>query len=118
MESTKSFGVGIMQPADAREWAKFTLTVNEFYVKDAAYECFENTVLKNCAETLKNMILEKDVRDLFQMNNNVIYYNIEPSLKRNELYYASVCVLAAKRAAADWCRKNEVEFEESSCNCV
>ena len=42
------------------------------------------------------------------MNNNVIYYNMEEDLVREELYLASVCVLAAKRAAADWCRKNGV----------
>jgi len=119
MEVNKDIGVGLMKPADADESVKYTVKVENFFITEASFECTENSpVLENCAETLRNMILEKDVRDLFQMTNNVIYYNIEPDLKRDELYLASICVLAAKRAAADWCRKNGVEFEEGSCNCV
>ena len=43
---------------------------------------------------------------------------MEAPLPRDRMYLASVCVLAAKRAAADWCRKNGVPFDSGCCDCV
>ncbi|MBQ7638339.1 MAG: hypothetical protein IJS90_05535 [Clostridia bacterium] len=114
----KNTGVGAMKPADAQEWARFTIEVKNGVIESASYECADNATLINCAETLKGIITEKDVTDLFQMNNNAIYYNIEPELKRDELYLASVCVLAAKRAAADWCKKNGAPLPDDDCCCT
>ena len=111
-------GFGRMKPADAEEFAEITVTVENGLVADAAFACTENETLKNCAATLCRQIKGFPAADLLQMNNNVIYYNIEPELQRHELYLASACVLAAKRAAADWCRKNNVPFAEGDCCCV
>lgn len=111
-------GLGRMKPADAEEFAEITLTVENGLVAHAAFVCSENAVLRNCAATLCRQIQGFPAADLFQMNNNVIYYNIDPELQRHELYLASICVLAAKRAAADWCRKNGLPFNEGDCCCV
>lgn len=111
-------GVGRVQPADAPEFAEITLTVQGGLVAGAAFTCSPQPVLTACAEALCRSIQGFPAADLFQMNNNVIYYNMERELKREELYLASVCVLAAKRAAADWCRKNGVPFKSDCCDCV
>ena len=116
--SNLNTGFGRMKPADAEEFAEITLTVEDGLVARADFACAENETLKACAATLCRQIAGFPAADLFQMNNNVIYYNMEEDLAREELYLASICVLAAKRAAADWCRKNGVPFDEGCCNCV
>lgn len=118
MTNNKNVGFGRVQPADAPEFAEITVTVEDGLVARAQFACAENETLKKCAATLCRQIVGFPAADLFQMNNNVIYYNMEEDLSRAELYLASVCVLAAKRAAADWCRKNGVPFEEDCCACV
>ena len=114
----KNTGFGRMQPADAPEWAEITITVENALVANAAFACSENETLSACAETLCAAITGFPAADVMQINNNVIYYNINRELRRDELYLASVCVLAAKRAAADWLRKNGLPFEESCCGCI
>ncbi len=111
-------GFGRMQPKDSPDWAEITLAVKDGNVQSAAFACSENKTLRACAETLCRAVTGFPAADLLQMNNNVIYYNMEGELPREELYLASVCVLAAKRAAADWCRKNGVPFESGCCGCV
>ena len=66
------------------------------------------------------VIAEHEATDLFQMNNNAVYYNAEPALALEELYKASIAVLAAKRAAADWCRKNgrALPEQDGCCGCL
>ena len=118
MDNDKNTGAGRVQPADAPEFAEITLTVENGLVAAAAFTCSENPVLQNCAAVLCRQIEGFPAADLLQMNNNVIYYIIEPELRLPELYLASVCVLAAKRAAADWCRKNGVPFDSGCCDCV
>ena len=115
--SNPTTGFGRMQPADAPEYAEITITVENGLVAAAEFACAENDTLRRCAETLCRQIVGFPAADLFQMNNNVIYYNMEEELALDELYLASVCVLAAKRAAADWCRKNGVLFDEGCCGC-
>jgi hypothetical protein len=110
-------GFGRMKPADAEEFAEITLTVENGNVSKAEFACSENETLRMCAETLCGAVTGFPAADLLQMNNNVIYYNAPFELGRDELHLASVCVLAAKRAAADWCRKNGVPFEPGCCNC-
>lgn len=111
-------GVGRIEPADAPVFAEITLTVRDGLVNDASFTCSPQPVLSACAEALCRSISGFPAADLFQINNNVIYYNTERELKREELWLASVCVLAAKRAAADWCRKNGVPFQSDCCDCV
>ncbi len=111
-------GFGRMQPADAEQFAEITLTVENGAVKNAAFTCSENETLKACAEALCGAVIGFPAPDLLQMNNNVIYYNTDRALPREELYLASVCVLAAKRAAADWCEKNGVPYQKDDCGCT
>ncbi len=114
----KNTGFGRVQPKDAPDWAEITLSVENGAVAAAAFSCSENDTLRACAETLCAAVAGFPAADLLQMNNNVIYYNLEEDLKREDLYLASVCVLAAKRAAADWMRKNGLPLPENDCCCV
>ena len=114
----KTTGFGRVKPADAPEYAEITLRVENGLVANASFACTEDETLRACAETLCRSIVGFPAADLFQMNNNVIYFNLEEELPREKLYLASVCVLAAKRAAADWCRKNGVPFDADCCDCV
>lgn len=119
MSENKNIGVGLMKPLDAEEQAKITITVgDDFLVTDARFETQGNEVMERCARVLCEQLLEKDVRDFFQMTNNVIYYNIEPDLTMRELYLATIAVMAAKRAAADYCKKNNIPFDAGSCHCI
>ena len=110
---------GTVKPADAEERVTIRIETDENHVvTSASFDAEGGERLRDCARVLCEQLLEKDVCDLFQMTNNVIYYNVEPDLKRDELYLASICVLAAKRAAADCCRKNGLPFETGCCDCV
>ncbi len=114
----KNVGFGSARPLDAPEFAEITLTVENGLVAKAAFRCAENETLQACAETLCAAVAGFPAADLLQMNNNVIYYNLERDLGREELYLASICVLAAKRAAADWMRKNGLPLPAGDCCCV
>ena len=116
--SDPSVGFGRVKPADAPEYAEITLRVENGAVEEASFTCAENETLRRCAETLCRAVAGFPAADLLQINNNVIYYNMEAPLPRDRMYLASVCVLAAKRAAADWCRKNGVPFDSGCCDCV
>ncbi len=113
----KNTGFGRVAPADAPEFAECTLTVHNGAVESAAFTCSENETLRLCAQTLCGAICGFPAADLMQMNNNVISYNMEKELARGELYLASMCVLAAKRAAADWLRKNGLPVPGDACCC-
>ena len=116
-DANLSVGFGRMKPADTEEFSEITLTVENGNVTKAEFACSDNETLRTCAETLCGAIIGFPAADLMQMNNNVIYYNIEQELSRKDLHLASICVLAAKRAAADWCRKNGVPYEQGCCSC-
>jgi hypothetical protein len=111
-------GFGRVKPADAPEYAEITIRVENGLVAEASFVCAENETLRACAAALCRAVTGFPAADLLQINNNVIYYNLETDLPREEMYLASVCVLAAKRAAADWCRKNGVPVEGDDCCCV
>ena len=117
MDNAKNTGVGRMRAADTPETVTVTLTVKNGAVEAASCECSHNAALELCADTLCRAVTGFPATDLFQMNNNVIYFNLEQPLPRQELYLASMCVLAAKRAAADWCRKNGVPCDYDDCHC-
>ncbi len=120
METNEKYvGTGVMKPVDADARVKITVTADEsLTVTDAVFEATGGGRLADCASVLCEQVKGRDVRDFFQMNNNVIYYNIEPDLTLSELWQASVAVLAAKRAAAEICRKNGIEYDAGSCCCV
>ena len=111
--------VGVMRPLDVDAKAAVAITVGENHeVLTAEAETEGGSRLRECAAVLCEQLVGKDARDFFQMNNNVIYYNIEPELTLSELWQASVAVMAAKRAAADYCRKNGIPYDAGSCQCV
>ena len=116
--SDLSVGFGRVKPVDAPEFCEITLKAENALVAEAQFCCSENETLRACAETLCRAVTGFPAADILQINNNVIYYNLEEDLPREKMYLASVCVLAAKRAAADWCRKNGVPFDAGCCDCV
>ena len=116
-DASLSVGFGRMQPADTKEFAEITVTVKNGNIARAEFSCSENETLRMCAETMCAAVTGFPAPDLLQMNNNVIYFNMDRALPREELYLASVCVLAAKRAAADWMRKNGMPVEDGCCGC-
>ena len=114
----KTVGFGRAKPADTAEYAEITLSVQNSDVAAADFVCSNNKTLQTCAQTLCRQILGFPAADILQINNNIIYYNLETDLPREELYLASVCVLAAKRAAADWMQKNGLPVTDGPCGCV
>lgn len=118
MENERT-GTGRVQPLDAAEFMEISLTETNGEIETAAFSCSENEILARCGETLCRLLPGHPVTDLFLTDNKIVYYNIEPPLQRSELWLASMAVLAAKRAAADWCRKNgaPVPAAETGCNC-
>ena len=112
-------GAGRVQPKDAPDFAELTLTEEAGSIARAEFRCSENETLIRCCNTLCGLLPGHAVSDLFLTDNNVIYYNIHPPLKRDELWMASVALLAAKRAAVDWHRKNgiPVPVDETGCAC-
>ena len=116
--SDTSVGFGRVKPADAPEYAEITIRVNGGLVTEASFACAQDETLCACAAALCRAVAGFPAADILQINNNVIYYNLETDLPREKMYLASVCVLAAKRAAADWCRKNGVPFDPGCCDCV
>lgn len=119
MADEKNTGRGLVKPLDADEEAAVTIAVSAGEITDASFSCSPDEYLTACAETLCAVIKEKPVTDIFQMNANAVFYNIETDLPRNKLYCASMVVTAAKRAAADWCKKNGIEVPrtEDGCSC-
>ena len=119
MNEDKNTGTGLIKPLDADESVEITVTVTDGEITDASFTCSEDVYLTACAETLCRVIKDKPAADIFQMNANAVFYNIDCDLPRNRLYCASMVVTAAKRAAADWCRKNGIEVPrtEDGCSC-
>ncbi len=116
----KHLGVGFVQPTDAEEFMEITIREKDGKITSADFRCSDNEALIRCGKTLCAVLPEHPAADLFQMNNNVIYYNIDPPLTRRELYFATMAVFAAKRAAAAWCIKNNVPVpaQDNGCTCI
>ena len=113
----RNVGVGRVLTDSPGGFVEAMLTVADAAVVSLSYAAADNEPLERCMKTLGAVLPGRPVADLFQMNNNVIYYNIEPELTRSELVNASYAVIAVKRAAADWCRKNGVDYDPSVCGC-
>lgn len=119
MTADKNKGTGLLKPLDADESIEINIEVKNGEIISAAFSCSPDAYLTACAEALCAVIQYKPVTDLFQMNANAVIYNVENDLPRAKLYCASMAVTAAKRAAADWCKKNDVEVPrtENGCSC-
>ena len=113
-------GKGTVRPLDADAFMEITITEENGIVTKADFRCTDEAVLTRCGETICRALPDHPVTDLFYMSNNVVYYNIEPELQLSELFNATMAVFAAKRAAADWCRKNGVAVpaDADACGCV
>ena len=119
MTTKTNTGVGKMHPLDAAEFAEITITVDgEGLVSEADYICSGDPETTAAAEALCRLLPGKPAADLFQMNNNAVYYNLETDLPRDRLYCASIAVTAAKLAAADYCKKNGIPFDPGDCHCI
>ena len=118
MTEDKNTGMGQLKPLDADESMEITIKVSCGIISSAAFECTDDEYLTACAGAVCDVITGRPAEDVFQMNANAVYYNIETDLPRSKLYCASMAVTAAKRAAADWCAKNGIEVPHTDgCSC-
>ena len=117
MENT---GFGAMHPQDTPEFVEITVTVENGTITSAEYTCYDDELLRQCADTVCEVIKDKPFEDIFQMNNNAVYYNIPGELPRDRLYLASVAVMAAKKAVKDYAVKNGVmpDLPDTGCTCI
>ncbi len=113
-----NFGTGKITPGDTDEYVEITVEFNDGEVVNAAFSCSPDEVLEDCAETMCRMIKYHTAEDIMQVTNNVVFYNTKNDIPREKLYLAAMTVMAAKRAVADWGRKNGKSFSShGSCSC-
>lgn len=116
--SDNNKGTGRIAPLDVSEFIEITITVENGEITDAEFTCTDDPFVQDCARAAAWVIKEKPVADIMQMNGNAVFYNTECDLPRNKLYLASMAVLAVKRAAADYARKNGIELPgDDTCHC-
>ena len=113
-------GVGYLKPLDVDEFMEITLREADGLITAADFRCSDAEALIRCGKTLCALLPGFPVADLFLTDNNAVYYNVDPPLERHELYFATMAVFAAKRAAANWCKKNNVPIPAGAdgCSCV
>ncbi len=111
---------GRIQPLDAEEFAEISLTVTaDGDIAAASYRCPDDPLLRECCEALCGVVADKPARDVLQMNNNAVYYNMENDLPRDRLYLASIAVQAAKKAALAYLKDNGISYDgEGLCDCL
>ena len=113
-----NMGFGKISPADTDEFIEITVVFSDGEVTDASFSCSDDDVLKDCGETICRMIKYHTAEDIMQVTNNVVYYNTTNDIPRSKLYLGAMAVMAAKRAVADWGRKNGLNFSShGSCSC-
>lgn len=118
MFDMNNFGTGRISPEDTDEFIEITVIFSDGEVTDANFSCTEEETLKDCAETICRMIKYHTAEDIMQVTNNVVFYNTKNDIPRSKLYMGAMAVMAAKRAVADWGRKNGKEFtNHSGCSC-
>ncbi len=111
-------GKGRIAPQDAEEFIEITVEVTDGEICAAAFICSEDATLTDCAETICRMIKHHTPEDIMQVTNNVVFYNTQTEIPRAKLYMAAMAVMAAKRAVADWGRKNGIKYENhNGCSC-
>ena len=111
---------GTMRPLDAEEYAVITLTAAaNGEIAAAVYECSDDPLLRECCKALCEVLVDKPIYDVMQMNNNAVYYNVEHDLPRDRLYLAGIAVQAAKKAALAYLNENGIPYEgEGLCDCL
>lgn len=111
---------GEMRPLDAAEYAAITLTAAaNGEIASASYDCPDDPLLRECCEALCGVLADKPIRDVLQMNNNAVYYNMENDLPRDRLYLASIAVQAAKKAALAYLKDTGIPYDgEGVCDCL
>ena len=111
---------GTMRPLDAEEYAAITLTAAaNGEIAAAVYECSDDPLLRECCAALCGVLVDKPIRDVMQMNNNAVYYNMENDLPRDRLYLASIAVQAAKKAALAYLNENGIPYDgKDLCACL
>ncbi len=113
-----NIGIGKIAPGDTEEFIEITVNFEDGEVTDATFTCSEDEVLTDCAETVCRMIKYHTAEDIMQVTNNVVFYNTKNEIPRQKLYLGAMAVMAAKRAVADWGRKNGKEFSShDGCSC-
>lgn len=119
MDSDFNTGAGRAAPLDVDESVEISIRAENGVVVSADFCCTDGEFLTLCAKTLCAVIIDKPVINLFQMNANAVFYNTDRCLPRDRLYCAYMAVTAAKRAAADWCKKNGVPVlpGQDGCSC-
>lgn len=118
MFNMNNFGIGRISPEDTEEFIEITVEFQDGEVTNATFTCSEDEVLADCAETICRMIKYHTAEDIMQVTNNVVFYNTKNDIPRAKLYMGAMAVMAAKRAVANWGRKNGMEFNNhNGCSC-
>ncbi|MBR3766936.1 MAG: hypothetical protein IKL10_01680 [Clostridia bacterium] len=111
-------GIGKISPGDTEEFIEVSVKFTDDEVSEANFICSDDEVLTDCGETICRMIKYHTAEDIMQVTNNVVFYNTKNKIPREKLYLGAMAVMAAKRAVADWGRKNGKEFSNhSGCSC-
>ena len=111
-------GTGRIAPEDTEEFIEITVHFEGDEVTAAEYTCSKDETIEDCAETVCRMIKYHTAEDIMQVTNNVVFYNTKNEIPRSKLYLGAMAVMAAKRAVADWGRKNGRNFSShGSCSC-
>lgn len=111
-------GIGRITPGDTEEFIEVTVKFTDGEVTDAFFTCSDDEVLTDCGETICRMIKYHTAEDIMQVTNNVVFYNTKNDIPREKLYLGAMAVMAAKRAVADWGRKNGKTFSaHGGCSC-
>lgn len=113
-------GTGGMHPQDTPEYVDITVTVKGEFIEKAEFSCYDDDLLTECAKTVCEVITDKPYADIFQMNNNAVYYNIPCDLPRNKLYLATIAVMAAKKAVKNYAENNNITLAlpDDGCTCI
>ena len=113
-----NIGTGKVSPVDAEEFIEVTVFVEGDFIEKAQYTCSGTPEIEDCAKTVCAVITDKPFRDIMQMNANAVIYNTENDLPRLKLYCAAMAVTAAKKAVADFAKKNDIEIDfDGVCSC-
>ncbi len=111
-------GTGRIAPQDTEEFIEITVKFSDGEVTEAEFICSEDETLRDCGATVCRMIKFHTAEDIMQVTNNVVFYNTANEIPRSKLYLGAMAVMAAKKAVADWGRKNGIKYENhTGCSC-
>ncbi len=111
-------GIGRIAPQDTEEFIEITVKFTDSEVSEASFICSPDETLTDCGNTICRMIKYHTAEDIMQVTNNVVFYNTANEIPRDKLYLGAMAVMAAKKAVADWGRKNGLTFtSHNGCSC-